>query len=164
MTWKLENLPQIKIIDGQKNLGLEFFKDIKKSDKLKALSPTPFYGIGLQIQDFLPGAATRGVLWKKLLLEISQNSQENTCARACPATLLKKRAWRRCFPVNFVHLFYRIPLDNCFWFCDYRDSELLPIVNCLDFKRWVIYLSSALSLAWVMVMSVMFYFPKYISN
>ena len=108
MTWKLENLPQIKIIDGQKNLGLEFFKDIKKSDKLKALSPTPFYGIGLQIQDFLPGAATRGVLWKKLLLEISQNSQENTCARACPAILLKKRLWGRCFPVNFVK-FLRTP-------------------------------------------------------
>ena len=27
-----------------------------------------------------PEAATRGVLWKKVLLEISQNSQENTCA------------------------------------------------------------------------------------
>ena len=27
-------------------------------------------------------AATRGALWKKLFLEISQNSQENTCARA----------------------------------------------------------------------------------
>ena len=25
--------------------------------------------------------ATRGVLWEKLFLEISQNSQENTCAR-----------------------------------------------------------------------------------
>ena len=59
---KLANLPQIKIIDGHKNLRLEFFKDIKNSDKLKALSPTPLYGIGLQIQDFLPGAATRGVL------------------------------------------------------------------------------------------------------
>ena len=28
-----------------------------------------------------PEAATRGVLWKKVFLEISQNSQENTCAR-----------------------------------------------------------------------------------
>ena len=45
---------------------------------------------------------------KKLLLETSQNSQENSCARASfliklqvvPATLLKKRLWRRCFPVN----------------------------------------------------------------
>ena len=26
-------------------------------------------------------AANRGVLWKKVFLEISQNSQENTCAR-----------------------------------------------------------------------------------
>ena len=45
-----------------------------------------------------------------LPLEISQNLQENTCARASflikkglkPATLLKKRLWRRCFPVNFA--------------------------------------------------------------
>ena len=28
-------------------------------------------------------AATRGILCKKLFLEISQNSQENTCARVC---------------------------------------------------------------------------------
>ena len=26
-------------------------------------------------------AATRGVLWKEVFLEISQNSQENNCAR-----------------------------------------------------------------------------------
>ena len=47
---------------------------------------------------------------KKVFLEISQNSQENTCARvsfliklqAASATLLKKRLWHRCFPVNFA--------------------------------------------------------------
>ena len=47
-----------------------------------------------------------------MFLEISQNSQENTCARvsfliklqALPATLLKKRLWHRCFPVT-VSLF-----------------------------------------------------------
>ena len=48
---------------------------------------------------------------KKLLLEISQSSQENTCSRSIffnkvagprPATLFKKRLWYRCFPVNFV--------------------------------------------------------------
>ena len=47
---------------------------------------------------------------KKVSLETSQNSQENTCARvslliklqAAPATLLKKRLWHRCFPVNFA--------------------------------------------------------------
>ena len=48
----------------------------------------------------------------KVFLEISPNSQETTCARISfliklqawglrPATLLKKRSWRRCFPVNF---------------------------------------------------------------
>ena len=32
-------------------------------------------------------AATRGVLWKKVFLEYSQNSQENICARV--STLIK---------------------------------------------------------------------------
>ena len=53
---------------------------------------------------------------KKVFLEISQNSQENTCVRvsfliklqAPPATLLKKRLWHRCFPVNFAK-FLRTP-------------------------------------------------------
>ena len=45
---------------------------------------------------------------KKMFLEISQNSQENTCARVSfliklqgPATLIRKRLWHRCFSVNF---------------------------------------------------------------
>ena len=55
-------------------------------------------------------AATGGVLWKKVFLEISQNSHQSTCARALflvklqafffskvaglrPATCLKKRLW-----------------------------------------------------------------------
>ena len=54
--------------------------------------------------------SSRGVLQKKVFLEISRNSQENTCAGVSflikfqasrPATLLKKRLWHRCFPVNF---------------------------------------------------------------
>ena len=57
-----------------------------------------------------PEAATRGVLSGKEFLEISQNSQENTCARVFlnkvaglrPVILLKKRLWHRCFPANFV--------------------------------------------------------------
>ena len=71
--------------------------------------------------------AARGVLWKKVFLEISQNSQENTCARVSfliklhtpPATLLKKRLWPRCFPVNFAKFlgtpFHRTPPDDCLW-------------------------------------------------
>ena len=44
-------------------------------------------------------AVTGGVLWKKLFLKISQNSQENTFGLR-----------------NFQkHLFYRTPLDDCFW-------------------------------------------------
>ena len=44
---------------------------------------------------------------KKVFFEISQNLQENTCARVSfltkwTATLLKKRLWHECFPVNFV--------------------------------------------------------------
>ena len=81
---------------------------------------------------------------RKVFLEISQNSQENTCASARPETLLKKRLSHRCFHVNFVkflrtlflqntsggcfwrktvakkkpfvHLFHRTPLGSCFFF------------------------------------------------
>ena len=39
------------------------------------------------------------------------------------ATLLKKRLWHRCFPVNFVtSFFYRTPPDNCFLKLHYRYS------------------------------------------
>ena len=44
----------------------------------------------------------------EVFLEISQNSQENTCARVSFfATLLKKRLWHRCFPVNFAKFLRR---------------------------------------------------------
>ena len=43
---------------------------------------------------------------KKVLLEISQNSQESTRTRA---SLVKKRLRRRCFPVNFAK-FIRTPI------------------------------------------------------
>ena len=53
---------------------------------------------------------------KKVFLEILQTSQENTCARVFfnkvaglgPVTLLKKRLWHRCIPVNMVK-FLRTP-------------------------------------------------------
>ena len=67
-----------------------------------------------------PEAATRGVLWKKVLLEILQNSQENTFAKVSfnkvaglrPATLLKKRLLHRCFPMNFVKFLRTTFLQN----------------------------------------------------
>ena len=45
------------------------------------------YCMGLTL---IPEAATRGVLWKKVFLKISRNSQENTCTRA--SFLLKLQA------------------------------------------------------------------------
>ena len=58
-----------------------------------------------------------------MFLKISQNSRESTCARVSffiklqvckPATLLKKKLWHRCFPVNFMKFlktffFHRTP-------------------------------------------------------
>ena len=38
-------------------------------------------------------AATRGVLCKKVFLEISQNSQENTCARVSFLKSCRPQAW-----------------------------------------------------------------------
>ena len=59
-----------------------------------------------------------------VFLEISQNSQKNTCAAvsvlikllACmrPATLLKKRLWHRCFLVNFAKFLRTPSLQNTF--------------------------------------------------
>ena len=44
-----------------------------------------------------------------------------------PATLLKKKLWRRCFPVSFakflITLFYRTPLGGCFWSSNYSFME-----------------------------------------
>ena len=65
-------------------------------------------------------AATDYVLLEKVFLEISQNSHENTCARASfliklqaePATLLKKKLWQRCFPVNFAEFLRTNFLQN----------------------------------------------------
>ena len=49
---------------------------------------------------------------KKVFLEISQNSQENTCARV----FIKKRLCQRCFPLNFVK-FLRILffIEHLWW-------------------------------------------------
>ena len=53
-----------------------------------------------------------------MLLEISQNSQENNCARVSfltklqAATLFKKRYWHRCFPVNFAKFLRTTFLKN----------------------------------------------------
>ena len=68
-------------------------------------------------QKFNLEAVTQKCSVKKVFLKISQNSQENTCARVLffnkvagirPATLFNKRIWHRCYPVNFTK-FLRTP-------------------------------------------------------
>ena len=53
---------------------------------------------------------------EKVFLEISQNSQENPCVGLRPGTLLKKRLWHRCFPVNFAK-FLKAPfiIERLWW-------------------------------------------------
>ena len=55
-------------------------------------------------------AATGGVLWEKVLLEISQNSQENTCPRV--SFLMK---FDRCFPVDLAKFLMTPFLTEHLW-------------------------------------------------
>ena len=55
---------------------------------------------------------------KKVFLEISQNSQKNTCARV--SFLIKLQAsglWYRCFSVNFAKFLRTLFLQNTFRCC-----------------------------------------------
>ena len=71
--------------------------------------------VGAQACPQTPKAVAQTCSVKKVFLQISQNSQEKTCARVsfliklqAPATLLKKRLWYWCFPVDFAK-FLRTP-------------------------------------------------------
>ena len=72
-----------------------------------------------------PEVIVRRCSVKKVFLEISQNSQENTCAGDYffnkvaglrLATLLKKRLWHKCFLMNFAK-FLRTPFvtEHLWW-------------------------------------------------
>ena len=54
------------------------------------------------IISFTTEAATRGVLQKKLLLKMLQNSQENTCARV---NFIKKETLAQVFSCDFCEIF-----------------------------------------------------------
>ena len=64
---------------------------------------------------------------KKVLLEISQNSQENICARVSlrPATLLKRRLKHRCFPVNFAKFRKTLFLTEHLWWLLLKSKQSL---------------------------------------
>ena len=66
-------------------------------------------------------AVARRCSVKEVLLEISQNSQENSCTKVSfliklqASTLLKKRLWDRCFPVNFAKFLRAAFLTEYLW-------------------------------------------------
>ena len=55
-------------------------------------------------------SATEGLLEKKVLWNIFQNSKENTCARV--SFLINCRLWHKCFHVNFAKNFGKPFLQN----------------------------------------------------
>ena len=89
------------------------------------------------------GAAVQRCSIKKLFVEISQNSQENTCARASfllklqarPATLLKKRRWCRCFPVDFVKFRTKPFYTERFWWLLLESTIFLALMQFNSFFR-----------------------------
>ena len=73
-----------------------------------------------------------------MFLEISQSSQENTCARVSflirPATVLKQRLWYRCFLVNFAKYLRRL------FFIEHRQETASVLVKtCLNSDLYFIY-------------------------
>ena len=92
----------------------------------------------------LTEAVARTCSVKKVFLKISQNLNENTCARVSflslrPATLLKERLWHRCFLVNFVKLLRgTIFIEQLWWLLLflYGISLKMNVYPC--FKGWKI--------------------------
>ena len=93
------------------NIGLK-----EKFDTLKIKFIDDFESI----KESFSETATRGVLCKKSVLRkfikftgkhLCQSLFFNRVAGLRPATLLKKRLWHRCFPVNF-EIFLRTPFSQ----------------------------------------------------
>ena len=102
-------------LDSQLSLSLSLFLSLSLSLSLY------FFTIGNYNKKIPREAVAQRCSVKRVILEIVQNSQENTCARVSfsiklqtPATLLKRRLWHRCLPANFAKLlrtffFHRSP-------------------------------------------------------
>ena len=67
-------------------------------------------------------AATGGVLWEKVLLEISRNSQPVPDRLA---TLLKKGIWQRCFSSEFCEISKNTFLTEHLWMTTFIISSLV---------------------------------------
>ena len=82
-----------------------YFLNVSKVVWFIVFMMNPFLTVIKTYSFVSPEAATRGVLYEKVFLEISRS-----CLR--PATLLKKRLWHKCFPVNFVKFLRRSFLQS----------------------------------------------------
>ena len=68
---------------------------------------------------------------KKVFLEVSQNSQKNTCARV---SFLKKKVCQRCFPVNFVKFLKAPFFKEHHWLLPLNENSC----NCLMLRNGVL--------------------------
>ena len=82
-----------------------YFLNVSKVVWFIVFMMNPFLTVIKTYSFVSPEAATRGVLYEKVFLEISRS-----CLR--PATLLRKRLWHKCFPVNFVKFLRRSFLQS----------------------------------------------------
>ena len=85
----------------------------------------------LYFQNTFSEAATRGVLWKKLFLQISQNSQKNICARVSfliklQVSVLTPQAFFNKVASAFC---LRTSLKGCFWRCVWYPIKHIPAGN-----------------------------------
>ena len=93
-------------------------------------------------------AATGGVLWKNVFLEISQNSQKNTSARvsfliklyAWSLHLIKKEALAQVFSCEFFEISENTFFTEQLWTTAFSGSKhkvLLKQLKFLVFKSWL---------------------------
>ena len=68
-----------------------------------------------------------------LKIHMLQNSQENTCVG--PATLLKKRLWHRCFPVNFEKFLRALFLQKTSGWLLLKNSYISWVIKRSWFKQ-----------------------------
>ena len=85
------------------------------------LNSPSLFSLLVFVQSHMVRSSHLEVFYKKVVLEILQNSQENTCpgvsfllkfaGQRC-VTLLKMGLWHRCFPMNFVKFLRTSFLQN----------------------------------------------------
>ena len=104
-------------------------KETRMKKEIVEMLQQPSYGNRQkQVLQQTSEAAVQKCFVKQVFLEISQNSQENTCARVSFlikfSTLFKKRLWHRCFPVKFAK-FLRTPffIEHHWWLLLYREKR-----------------------------------------